>query len=216
MQGVNATQPTADMVANNPSIDDGHKNLIRRYVCLVCVSGCCCELTRGLTTFWGRILVLGIWCLHDVCLKQTEPMYLRICKHWRRKVKIFWERHKIWKIFHLFWNYLVTSKQSGIFYQIFVAFSENLNFNAWKHMYVQECSFRWKFNPIVNPLGICFCLFFKYHLLSPKHLAQRNFYCNSRKFYPSYVQHATNCWISCICLVFHCFTHFQNCIQSCL
>ena len=108
MQGVNATQPTADMVANNPSIDDGHKNLIRRYVCLVCVSGCCCELTIGLTTFWGSILFLGIWCLHEICLKQTEPMYLRVCKH---KVKIFWERHKIWKIFHLFWNYLVTSKQ---------------------------------------------------------------------------------------------------------
>ena len=109
-----------------------------------------------------------------------------------------------------FLELLSSVKTKWIFYQIFVAFSEYLNLKAWKHMYVQECSFRWKFNPIVNPLGICFCLFFKYHLLSPKHLAQRNFYCNSRKFYPSYVQHATNCWISCNLPSFSLFHTFSK------
>ena len=95
-----------------------------------------------------------------------------------------------------------------------MGFSDYLNFNAWKHICVQECSFRWKFSPIVNPLGICFCLFFKYHLLSPKLLAQRNFYCNSRKFYPSYVQHATNCWISCILPSFFSLFHTFSKLHS--
>ena len=46
------------------------------------------------------------------------------------KVQILWEGHKIWKKTHaFFWNYLVTSKQSGrLFFQIFVAFWEYLNF----------------------------------------------------------------------------------------
>ena len=115
--------------------------------------------------------------------------------------------------FEIIWP-LVAAKQSGIFHQFFLGFSDYLNFNAWKHICVQECSFRWKFNPIVNPLGICFCLFFKYHLLSPKHLAQRNFYCNSRKFYPSYVQHATNCWISCILPSFFSLFHTFSKLHS--
>ena len=38
------------------------------------------------------------------------------------KVQILWECHKF------FFNYLVTSKPSGIFFQIFVAFSKYLNF----------------------------------------------------------------------------------------
>ena len=45
------------------------------------------------------------------------------------KVKTLWEGHKIWKkISHLFWGLLSSVKTNGIFFQIFVAFSENLNF----------------------------------------------------------------------------------------
>ena len=46
------------------------------------------------------------------------------------KVQILWEVTKIWKKSPIpfFWNYLVTLKQSVGFFQIFVAFSEYVNF----------------------------------------------------------------------------------------
>ena len=55
------------------------------------------------------------------------------CKRRKKvdKVKIFWEGHTIWKkVSHLFW--LSNIKTSGRFFQIFVAFSENLNFTRCK------------------------------------------------------------------------------------
>ena len=47
------------------------------------------------------------------------------------KVKIVWEGSKFWNNLlpsTLFWNYMVTAKQSGIFFRLFVTFSEYLNF----------------------------------------------------------------------------------------
>ena len=45
------------------------------------------------------------------------------------KIQIFWEGHRIWKISHFVFKLLiVTSKQSGWFFQNFLAFSEYLNF----------------------------------------------------------------------------------------
>ena len=48
------------------------------------------------------------------------------------KVKTLWEGHKIWKKSHFKWQnscfYSVASKQVGDIFQIFVAFSEKLNF----------------------------------------------------------------------------------------
>ena len=55
------------------------------------------------------------------------------------KLQILWESHKIWQnIPPFFGNYLVPLKQIGIFFQIFVAFSEYLNFNEYKMSTITE------------------------------------------------------------------------------
>jgi hypothetical protein len=62
-------------------------------------------------------------------LYQTMILWFKrvLLKQKQHKVHILWEVHKNWKkISHPFWNYLVTSRQSGRFFQTFVAFSEYL------------------------------------------------------------------------------------------
>ena len=53
------------------------------------------------------------------------------CKHQVDKVKILWEGHKIWKNIPLILTYYsVKSKQMEDFFQIFSAYSENMNFST--------------------------------------------------------------------------------------
>ena len=60
---------------------------------------------------------------------KLQKFYYKFYKSPLLKVQMLWEGQKNWKKSPiLFWNYFVTSKRSGRFFHIFVAFSENLNF----------------------------------------------------------------------------------------
>ena len=62
-------------------------------------------------------------------------------KCWEKKafkVQILWEDHKIQENPLLFFeNYLVMTKQSVRYFQIYVAFSEYLNFNSYKSLVIK-------------------------------------------------------------------------------
>ena len=115
---------------NNLRVSD--LGLMAMSVCLVKVAGskkgassglyCLSSLARhlrttSLLTFGGILITPTLWPRNRVC-----------------KVKTLWEGHKIWKNLppvltkHLFLHSSV--KTSGRFFQIFLAFSEKLNFTS--------------------------------------------------------------------------------------
>ena len=105
MQGVSDTPPIADMVANNPSIDGGHKNLIRRYVpffiCLVFWNECTLILVYTpftVTLAFPNEHILIVFYLVRKCvpiLYKNLNLYLIL-----RTERIFASKSGIWLLSH--------------------------------------------------------------------------------------------------------------------
>ena len=118
--------------------------------------------------FW-QLPELYVDLLHCLSLSLMIINQLRACEN---KVKIFWEgRKKLKKCPSFIWRYLLSSKKVGFFFQIFVAFSEYLNF---KGLVVEK--FLAIHNEIFPKFDILMCNVPKYTYIRPF----RNF-CNRRK-----------------------------------
>ena len=124
----NYLQPVMNTMIDMMGLYHNYPNIVELFLEIYCEAAK--RMLCYLTTSASRHLYQQTINLIQVYAHHNQVMvYL-----YTAKVQILWEGQKNFrKPSRLFWNYKVKSKQSGYFFQIFVAFSKYLNWtNSWR------------------------------------------------------------------------------------
>ena len=133
--------------------------ILGKSIIVQCVSWQHLHCAQSWCRIWPPLPLIDGMLVIQSCFVKMLLFQCFLVQHFRKKtslglhdeVQILWEGHKIWKkISHLFWDYVLSNvKQSGNFFQIFVAFPEYLNF-TWSCGNLGRCFY---FRPILKKVN---------------------------------------------------------------